>query len=590
MMTTPSSNNASYDEFRELFVKVFSLDEATTFNQDLLDFVSTQNMKAFVETLQLLCDTDEKKALIPVIVGILPKSLQTQFSFVWDLVEKGYPISDPNVHKLFFCNVLYLGSGGLPYIPKDNKDDRELMIALLKKIVNVGTPQPAVFETMSDSVRIMDDINGHSLSTMSRDCIVFQGKIPWEIEEEELKTEVAVVVHQDPIYELLVVHYFSCSAAGDVDKIVESISNPEALLLASPSNTHADLDGSGTKENEENVHGDEEEEEEEDANNAFKALSKPGTFSPNDVLAKVQMDRKVLTAGHSIGAGQFGTVYLATLKEDPTTKYAVKMLRKDAASSSNKTEFKHEAEVTFILRHEHIVHLAGVCMLASPWLIVLEYVRFGNLKELLQGCLSLKYRLRAIEHITCCRQLASALAYVHKQGFVHMDIAARNILVDSHLHIKLSDFGQTQRKNEDGEFVMREMMRLSVRWMAPETLFGAKRFSETTDIWAFAVTCWEIFMYGRLPFKSMKTHEARDMIKSGKATLKNRLPTTCPKPLWAQLITCWNQTPSDRPTFEVMETILTNFESSLKEDEGIRDIGAIILEKMKQRFDAASST
>ena len=54
---------------------------------------------------------------------------------------------------------------------------------------------------------------------------------------------------------------------------------------------------------------------------------------------------------------------------------------------------------------------------------------------------------------------------------------------------------QARVKDEQGEFVLQTVMRLSVRWMAPETLANFRKvFSERTDIWAYAVTCWEIFM------------------------------------------------------------------------------------------------
>lgn len=57
-------------------------------------------------------------------------------------------------------------------------------------------------------------------------------------------------------------------------------------------------------------------------------------------------------------------------------------------------------------------------------------------------------------------------------------------------------------------------------------------------------------MYGRMPFKSLKTEVARDQIMQGKARLTSRPPTTCPKDMWAVLVRCWDYDPRQRPSFK----------------------------------------
>jgi len=99
--------------------------------------------------------------------------------------------------------------------------------------------------------------------------------------------------------------------------------------------------------------------------------------------------------------------------------------------------------------------------------------------------------------------------------------------------------------------VLQNVMRLSVRWLAPETMAAkTKIFNEVTEVWSYAVTCWEIFMYGRMPFKSLETEQARDLIMQGKARLTSRPPTTCPKDAWSWLVKCWDYDPSQRPNFK----------------------------------------
>ncbi len=39
---------------------------------------------------------------------------------------------------------------------------------------------------------------------------------------------------------------------------------------------------------------------------------------------------------------------------------------------------------------------------------------------------------------------AEGLAYLASKNFVHLDVAARNVLIDSERHAKISDFGMTR--------------------------------------------------------------------------------------------------------------------------------------------------
>src|SRR6185437_11027532 len=46
--------------------------------------------------------------------------------------------------------------------------------------------------------------------------------------------------------------------------------------------------------------------------------------------------------------------------------------------------------------------------------------------------------------------IATGLAYLHKHGFVHRDIAARNVLVDEKHHAVISDFDFARRVDQSG--------------------------------------------------------------------------------------------------------------------------------------------
>ena len=60
--------------------------------------------------------------------------------------------------------------------------------------------------------------------------------------------------------------------------------------------------------------------------------------------------------------------------------------------------------------------------------------------------------------------------------------------------VKVSDYqyNQTYAVGEEGEA-------RPVRWNAIEVLVYG-RFSEMTDVWAFAITMWEVWSEGKIPY------------------------------------------------------------------------------------------
>eukprot|EP00494_Astrolonche_serrata_P009068 UN09118 len=90
------------------------------------------------------------------------------------------------------------------------------------------------------------------------------------------------------------------------------------------------------------------------------------------------------------------------------------------------------------------------------------------------------------------RQAASGVWNLHRMNFIHRDLALRNLLIglDS-FRVVVTDFGlsrvmdDTPNNTTKGRF-------LPIAWCAPECLKSLE-YSKKSDIWAFAVMCWEMF-------------------------------------------------------------------------------------------------
>ncbi|KAK4423228.1 Salt tolerance receptor-like cytoplasmic kinase [Sesamum alatum] len=138
-----------------------------------------------------------------------------------------------------------------------------------------------------------------------------------------------------------------------------------------------------------------------------------------------------------VGRGGFSTVYLAEFRD--SSRAAVKVQCGGGQRLSR--AYRQELEILRRLRHDSIVKLLGYCDDREEGILILEYVSNGNLQEKLHGSNTfLPWKRR----MAVAFQLAQAMAYLHRNGIIHGDIKASNILLDDDLNCKLCDFGSAK--------------------------------------------------------------------------------------------------------------------------------------------------
>jgi len=86
---------------------------------------------------------------------------------------------------------------------------------------------------------------------------------------------------------------------------------------------------------------------------------------------------------------------------------------------------------------------------------------------------------------------------------------------------------------------------MPLRWMSKEALQQGK-FGQFSDVWAFGVTLWEIFSYGRQPYERFENLEVIEQI-----AMRNLLdcPVNCPTNVYSLMVECWHENADRRPTF-----------------------------------------
>jgi serine/threonine protein kinase len=346
----------------------------------------------------------------------------------------------------------------------------------------------------------------------------------------------------------------------------------------------------------------------------FAAKSAPREV-PKGRLFGMQIHRGDLKPLEIIGAGQFGAVYLATQsmrtcpgcqkqyaidghltrclekcapeKKDNPTHYpiikkdvtrAVKMLKNvnvtdEKAFRAAKKEFFEEANVMLMFDHPNVTNIMGVAVQQAPWLYVIEYCLYGDVRGLLKGCLAKRIVLHAGEMVEMCLGMAKGMEHIAGLRLVHMDLAARNVLIGKDNEMKVADFGLT-REIQPGEkmvVVKDKNIKLAIKWMSIEVL-EKRHFSEQSDLWSCAITMWEVLAYGELPYKGRNNLETQKFIGKGSRMSK---PKGCPDTLWTIVDRCWAQKPAARGTFTELVEKLTG-ELELNRPPSVRDIGAML--------------
>ena len=83
--------------------------------------------------------------------------------------------------------------------------------------------------------------------------------------------------------------------------------------------------------------------------------------------------------------------------------------------------------------------------------------------------------------------MSGGLHYLHKNNVLHRDIKSPNVLLGVGLKVKLANFGLSRVKEST---YLRTNASGTVTHMAPECFEGVA--SRKTDVYEFAMTCWEV--------------------------------------------------------------------------------------------------
>jgi serine/threonine protein kinase len=199
-----------------------------------------------------------------------------------------------------------------------------------------------------------------------------------------------------------------------------------------------------------------------------------------------------------IGKGGMANVYEAIDKQTGRI-VAVKIFKREDVEMLRR--FMREAELMTSwqdsLEH-HLVPIfnygTGELDNLTHYFIVMPYMEGGTLRaRIRRGPLPLAGACHAIQDV------ATALAYIHRQGIIHRDIKASNVLIHSDGNYFLTDFGIARITGDATHLTTTGNVLGTVDYVAPELFELDRKADARSDLYSLGVLLYEMVM-GRLPF------------------------------------------------------------------------------------------
>ena len=280
-------------------------------------------------------------------------------------------------------------------------------------------------------------------------------------------------------------------------------------------------------------------------------------------LCPHEISERDIEIGEEFASGHFGMVYRGNYHtEKGDIPVAIKTLKETAVTDKDmRVDFMREAAILAQFHHPNVLRLIGILTNDhQPWMMVTELLK----TELRQLLIDIKRSPSAPDKLQLqnillkfSREIAAGMQHLARKKFVHRDLAARNVLVGKDLSVRVADFGMSREIDSENDYYTSSGGRVPLRWTAPEAVFY-KKFSESSDVWSFGMTLYEIWSLGDKPWHDYNADEIIEALSTGQ-TLSQ--PANCPTQVYQVMLSTWHQGPPKRPKFSELTVALDNINS-----------------------------
>jgi len=208
--------------------------------------------------------------------------------------------------------------------------------------------------------------------------------------------------------------------------------------------------------------------------------------------------------GETLGEGGMGQVFDA-FDRVLRRQVALKVLRPELAlSSPERDAFVHEARLTSLLEHPHIVPVHDLILESSAKYaaFLMKRIEGRTLASWLDALTSDAQVFEQIVEIML--KVCDAVAFAHARGVLHLDLKSENIMLGDHGEVYVMDWGIAVECEPDSDGWLRPLhsypgIRGSLGYMAPEQLDSRLDLDQRTDVHGLGAILYEI-LSGKAPY------------------------------------------------------------------------------------------
>ncbi|KAJ6716374.1 PROTEIN KINASE SUPERFAMILY PROTEIN [Salix koriyanagi] len=202
--------------------------------------------------------------------------------------------------------------------------------------------------------------------------------------------------------------------------------------------------------------------------------------------------------------------------------------------------------------HKNIHQLYGICVDENHGLcVVTKLMEGGSVNELMLK----NKKLQTKEIMRIATDVAEGMRFMNDHGVAYRDLNTQRILLDRHGNACLGDMGIVTVCKSMGEAMDYETD--GYRWLAPEIIAGdPENITETwmSNAYSFGMVIWEM-VTGEAAYAAYSPVQAAVGIAA--CGLRPEIPKDCLPCLRSLMIKCWNNSPSKRPQFsEILSMLL----------------------------------